>query len=254
MESTVERCLSRSGGELALEGTEEIKRWISLKEAFDAEEKFLKDGMSDRRRSVLSGKSLLLFKKLAADAGHNDEELTEHIVRGFDLTGMLPESKVFDEKVRPAVMSCEELRRVAELGRAGILQSVVSSGDLELDEQLHSATLKEVEKGFLTRVHDLSGLPKGATLTRRFGVQQKSKTRHAAMISCILRRSLSSGHSPELTSKTWDLADAYKQLPLSDEAFNLDSYLVVYSPRSKGPQVFQQSVLPFGSVASVTAF
>ena len=76
----------------------------------------------------------------------------------------------------------------------------------------------------------------------------------AAMISCILMRSLSSGHSPELTSKTWDLADAYKQLPLSDEAFSLDSYLVVYSPRSKGPEVFQQSVLPFGSVASVTAF
>ena len=86
-------------------------------------------------------------------------------MRGFDLTGMLPESKVFDEKVRPAVMSCEELRRVAELGRAGILQSVVSSGDLELDEQLHSATLRELEKGFLSRVH-LSGLPKGATLTQ----------------------------------------------------------------------------------------
>ena len=58
----------------------------------------------------------------------------------------------------------------------------------------------------------------------------------------------------ELTSKTWDLADAYKQLPLSDEAFRLDSYLVVFSPVSNGPEVFQQSVLPFGSVASVTAF
>lgn len=58
----------------------------------------------------------------------------------------------------------------------------------------------------------------------------------------------------ELTSKTWDLADAYKQLPLSDEAFRLDSYLVVFSPVSNAPEVFQQSVLPFGSVASVTAF
>ena len=56
-----------------MERTEETKRWISFKEAFDTEEKSLKDSMSDRRRSVLSGKSLLLFKKLAADAGHNDE-------------------------------------------------------------------------------------------------------------------------------------------------------------------------------------
>ena len=80
-------------------------------------------------------------------------------------------------KVRPAVISCDELRRVAELGRAGILRSLVSSGDTVLDEQLYSATLKEVEKGFLTRVQDLSELPKGSTITRRFGVQQKSKTR-----------------------------------------------------------------------------
>ena len=37
-------------------------------------------------------------------------------------------------------------------------------------------------------------------------------------------------------------------------AFHLDAYLVVYSPRIKGPEVFQQSVLPFGFVASATAF
>ena len=57
-----------------------------------------------------------------------------------------------------------------------------------------------------------------------------------------------------LLSKTWSLADTYKQLPLSNETFHLDSYLVVNCPRIKGSEVFQQSVLPFGSVASVTPF
>ena len=57
-----------------------------------------------------------------------------------------------------------------------------------------------------------------------------------------------------LSAKTWDLADAYKQVPLSDEAFEMDSYLVVFCPDTSGPKVFQQRVLPFGSVASVTAF
>lgn len=47
---------------------------------------------------------------------------------------------------------------------------------------------------------------------------------------------------------------AYKQVPLSDEAFEMDSFLVVYSPLSKGPEVYRQRVLPFESVASVTAF
>ena len=41
---------------------------------------------------------------------------------------------------------------------------------------------------------------------------------------------------------------AYKQVPLSDEAFDLDSYLAVFDPGTS------QRVLPFGSVASVTAF
>ena len=34
----------------------------------------------------------------------------------------------------------------------------------------------------------------------------------------------------------------------------MDSFLVVFSPLTKGPEIYQQKVLPFGSVASVTAF
>ena len=33
-----------------------------------------------------------------------------------------------------------------------------------------------------------------------------------------------------LVAKRWGLSDAYKQVPLSDEAFHLDSYLAVYDP------------------------
>ena len=77
------------------------------------------------------------------DAGHHNAELTEHTARGFDLTGTLPESNVFNKKMRPAARSCEELTRVADLGRTGILCSVVSSGDLNFHEQLYAATLKE---------------------------------------------------------------------------------------------------------------
>ena len=57
-----------------------------------------------------------------------------------------------------------------------------------------------------------------------------------------------------LVAKCWDLSDAYKQVPLSDEAFHLDSYLAVYDPGCSSAKIFKQSVLPFGSIASVTAF
>ena len=60
------------------------------------------------------------------------------------------------------------------------------------------------------------------------------------------------GKTARLLAKCWDLASAYNQVPLSDEAHELDSYIVVYNPSTGQPEIYQQSVLPFGSVASVT--
>ena len=119
----------------------------------------------------MQGKNLLLFRTLIDDAMHRDSDLADQLASGFDLTGSLPESKVFARKVRPAAMSCVELRRISELCRHNMLQTVVSSGDPEL----YAATMKEVDKGFLKGPVEPADLPEGSTLTRRFGVKQKSK-------------------------------------------------------------------------------
>jgi hypothetical protein len=103
--------------------------------------------MSSRRKQVLQGKNLLLFKTLMEDAKHRDSDLVDQLASGFDLTGGLPESNVFARKMRPAAMSCVELRRISELCRQSMLQTVVSSEDPELDSQLYAATMKEVGKG-----------------------------------------------------------------------------------------------------------
>ena len=57
------------------------------------------------------------------------------------------------------------------------------------------------------------------------------------MVSCVLRIAQSRGVPVELTAKAWDLADAYKQIPLSDEAFKMDAYVAVYNPSKGGPDV-----------------
>jgi hypothetical protein len=67
-----------------------------------------------------------------------------------------------------------------------------------------------------------------------------------------MRQSSSRSARLELVAKCWDLASAYKQVILSDSAFDLDSYLVVYNPQSDKPEIYQQNVFPFGSIASVT--
>ena len=206
--------------------------------------------------------------------------LVEDLRSGFDLTGSLPTSGAFGQKFRPASMSCEDLRRVAELSRSVFLDSLQSSGDKELDVGLYTATLAEVEKGFLTGPVDPTSLPSGSTLTKRFPVRQKNKVRpiddykasmvkfvvtqtegvtihtidHIAAMIALWLRPDGSHQSEKLVAKCWDLSEAYKQIPLSDQAFELDSFLAVYCPEDDAAKVFQQGVLPFGSIASVTAF
>ena len=127
---------------------------------------------------------------------------------------------------------------------------------------------------------DPKRMPPGATLTRRFDVKQKSKTRPiddyqasfvnssvtqletalvrtvdhiAALVSCALRTAETLGISSELVASLGPCR-CLQTGPPSDDAFDMDAFLVVFSPASKWPEVFQQRVLRFGSVASVTAF
>ena len=138
-----------------------------------------------------------------------------------------------------------------------------------------------MEKGFLKGPIKVGDVPCGGTLTRRFGVFQRDKVRPiddykaslvnssvtqtevvtlhgvdhiAGMGAAFIKAFASQGRQQALVAKCWDLAAAYKQIPLSDEAYELDSYIVVYNPETDRPEIFQQAVLPFGSVASVTAF
>ena len=132
----------------------------------------------------------------------------------------------------------------------------------------------------------LEDIPADATLTRRFRVIQgevngKPKVRPiddykasqvnacvtqteqvtihsmdvvAGTIAYWLRCSQERKCGSEIHAKCWDLKSAYKQLPLTDTSLELDSYFVIFSPTAKEPRVYRQLVLPFGSVASVTAF
>ena len=263
----------------AIERTEQIRKWAAFAIDIDKEERAAKSNLSHRIADVLKDKRLKLLDKLIKDSGHEDLTLVDDLTRGFDLTGALPRSGVFSQKFRPASMTCEDLRKVSELSRSVIIESLQSSGDPELDRGLFEATMKEVEKGLEGPVCR-SSLPPGSTLTKRFPVKQKNEvrpiddykaslvnfavTQHegvtihtidhiASMTACWMK----SGHlslADPLVAKCWDLSDAYTQVPLSDNAFELDSYLAVYDPSSKDAKIFKQRVLPFGSIASVTAF
>ena len=125
---------------------------------------------------MIRDKRLCLLERLLNEAVHEDIGLVDDIKRGFDLTGALPRSGVFNQKFRPASMTCEDLRKVSNLSRGVLLESVQSSGDRETDLSLFEATMKEVEKGFI-KGPNKEELPAGSTLTKRFPVKQKNKVR-----------------------------------------------------------------------------
>ena len=48
-----------------------------------------------------------------------------------------------------------------------------------------------------------------------------------------------------MAAKCWDLKAAYKQLPLSDEAFARDSFFVTFNHETQRPEVYRQRVFAF---------
>ena len=110
---------------------------------------------------------------LIHEAGQEDLSLVDDLKNGFDLTGVLPRSGVFSQKFRPASMSCDDLRRVFDLGLEVFLESVQSSGDKDLDASLFEATMKEVEKGFIQGLISKSEFPAGSTFDKTFPCETK---------------------------------------------------------------------------------
>ena len=91
-----------------------------------------------------------------------------------------------------------------------------------------------------------------ASVTQVEGVTVHTVDHIASMVPLWMR--CASQRGVKMKAKCWDLSDAYKQLPLSDNAHDHDAFLAVHDPDVNGPLVYQQRVLPFGSIASVTSF
>ncbi len=60
---------------------------------------------------------------------------------------------------------------------------------------------------------------------------------HIAAMMAYWMRNGSMKPEDILVAMCWDLSDAYKQVPLSDDAFDLDSYLAAYDPNSESSNI-----------------
>ena len=89
----------------------------------------------------------------------------------------IQKTEIFDPQFKPCLITMEQLQAEAPRRNEFVLNSTVSSGSSDVDEQIMVETEKELELGWAEGPFDLSSLESGATISRRFALAQSSKTR-----------------------------------------------------------------------------
>ena len=249
--------------------------------ALSADEAQLHSKMPVHLKNVLAGKRVLLFEKLLRDIEHPDTTLVSYLKEGFPLYGWLDKTGVFASKLQPPTLHPHELLQMAPQTNRMLLQAC-RIRDKELDEELWSATLADVEKGWAAGPFSLKEAVaqhgRALVLSRRFAVKQKAKVRaiddfsashinlctgarekvsveavDAAAVMIRQWMSALQGTGVRLVGKTFDLKAAYRQLGVATEHLHA-SWICVASPETGEPALFRLHALPFGASASVSNF
>ena len=93
------------------------------------------------------------------------------------MVGEVEESGRFPKQFRPAMIPTTLLEERSHDVNCAILSSTKSSGDVDCDKFVYAETMKEISKGWLEGPFRFSELEKGSSISRRFGLWQKTKYR-----------------------------------------------------------------------------
>lgn len=154
-----------------------FKKWIHRAGELKASETKLHSSIDGEGAKVVFNKKILLFKEMLADAGYYDTSIAEILHDGVPLVGPVQESGHFPKTFKPALISKELLEEKSPDIVSAIIASTSSSGDKECDEFVYAETMKEVERGWLKGPIDRSSLAEGCSVSKRFGLWQKTKYR-----------------------------------------------------------------------------
>ena len=252
-----------------------FKKWIGRIEELESQEIALKESMPDHLKRILQPKRLLVFREMLSDLNYPDMEVFDEIVNGTVLSGEVSDCGLFEKVFRPCEMTKEQLQSNAGANRKSIFHSSRSSGDREVDDIVYAKTLEEVEAGWLRGPIEFSSLPENAIVNRRFGLKQPNKVRliddfsashvnstvqsfespkpHNTDVIASVVLSLLRCNSTQFLGRAYDLKSAYRQLGINKESL-WASYVVVYNPNKRAPEVFQLLAVPFGATRAVYSF
>ena len=147
--------------------------------------------------------------------------------------------------------------------------------DDEIDLAVLEKTQEEVQNGWAQGPIPFEELPPHAILSRRFGLKQPGKIRliddlsgslvnstvqtnespkpHTTdVVAALSLELLRSGHK-EVLGRAYDLKSAYKQLAVSPNS-KWASFIVIFNPKTRKPEIYQLRAVPFGATRSVFSF
>ena len=252
-----------------------FRKWLTRSKEVAAEEKELKSNMPKHLSKILAQKNLILWKEMLIDSGYPDVDIFSEVSEGTELVGSAASSGVFDKKFRPADMSVHELCSSQQSGSKSVIHSARSSGSEEVDIAVYEKTQEEVRCGWASGPIPEDQLPKNAVISRRFGLKQPNKMRliddlsgsninatvqadetprpHSTDVIAAVALALISSTSQKFLGRTYDLKAAYKQLGISASSL-WASFVVIFNPKTRSPEIYQLLALPFGATKSVYTF
>eukprot|EP00971_Amphidinium_carterae_P024158 477039-Amphidinium_carterae.2 len=74
-----------------------LHKYERIAEELQEQEEEIKSAMPEWRRKLLSGKKILLLKRMMEDAGCRDEDLWKDLLSGFELVGSIGRSHEWPE-------------------------------------------------------------------------------------------------------------------------------------------------------------
>ena len=257
-----------------------VAKWSSRAKALMDAELTLKSQIDPLIAGVVKNKKILLFEEMLREVEFPDMGVVEEMKAGASLTGDIPITNMLPFKFVPPLLDATSLATQAGLLRDNVHGHAASSGDANLDAEVWQKTMEEVSLAWLRGPLELSEVPVGSPITRRFGLSQKHKVRliddytqsgvnhcvtvhespslhtvdiAASLVTLWLRKCKLNQCLAQLQIKTFDLSSAYKQIALNNEGRKF-SFIAVWDPKDKRPKYFQSLVLPFGAVRSVHSF
>ena len=256
------------------------RKWIKRAKELEPAEKESASKRHPVVAEITKNKRLLLTQEILEGFGYEDVSALQLLHEGATLAGKVAPCSAFEAQFKLGLITIQQSEASAPQTNALVMRMATAHEGPDVDNQLWQETCNELDRGSAEGPFSLDDLEPGATVSRRFAFQQKSKTRmiddfsissvndsceaenkidlHMVDTFCSMVRSYfeQSGHagvSSELQAKTYDLNSAYRQVPISADHFKY-GYLCLYNIERGCKEIYRPRTMPFGATHSVYCF